>query len=381
MTFWKLTLVEIKHHMKSIIFYIFIIAMLLFYSTQYYNEVTRLQYPSQDSVYASVEAVTDNEKLLLGYKQLYGIFTDEAINKYIPVSKSIKLNDEQLQDLKAFLDQMAPDANVLELQQSDIIISYPEMISYMDSLDHKFGGDTSIGENYRQFLRPMTYDEALIEHQAFTSSPTITDCHARLLYDYMGIFAGIFVVFLSTFSLLRDRHSGSIDFIYSSKVKASTYVAAKFTGLFLCIMGAFACIALLESSIFLYQSITLGIQINAFAFFKYLLLWIAPTVMFSIIFPMFLSILFDNAIVPIVLHSALSLNLVYMNENYGIYGLGRFIIRFNLLDSNLYYQSVQSSIMMNRLFYVFLSLFLLAATSKIWAMRRNQVTTGGIAWK
>ncbi|GEM_PF-4231712 len=157
MIFLNLILKEIKQQFKSVTFYIFIIIVSIFYVTQYNDTVNRLNPPKPDYVYNVIEAKSEDEKLIIGYKTLDGILLDKYVYKYYPISKKVKLSDSKLDEIKAFLNKMSSNDDVLNIKISDINIDYDTMIDYMDSLDESLGGNTILGEKYRSFAREMIW--------------------------------------------------------------------------------------------------------------------------------------------------------------------------------------------------------------------------------
>lgn len=377
MVFLNLTLKEIKLQFRSVTFYVFIIVVLLFYSYQYTEETNRLRPPKSDIVYDKVEVTTKEEKLVLGYKELYGVLKSRDVVKYAPIAKKIRLTDNQIKKLEKFIENMAPNADVMTIEPNDIKIDYETMINFMNNLDIELGGNTILGSKCRQFIRPMTYEEALMDYERQKSDKNITEVYGRILADYLGVSAGLFVVFLSAFSILRDKYYGTQELIYSSSVKAIEYIGAKFTGLFISVMSVFLTIGLIETAIFLFQANKYHIAINAFAFIKYIVIWVAPTVMFVIILPMLISIIVENSILPIVVQLGATLLLLLNTELTGMYDFKRFIIRFNSSKSVDYYKKLVVNIKYNRLFYMVVSILLILITAFIWTVKRNK-KMGGI---
>lgn len=380
MTFLYLILKEIKHQYKSVIFYTFAFVVFMFYVSQYNNEANRLKPPNPNSVYKKVQITSIDGRLVLGYKELYGILKGGYIEKYVPTAKKIKLDDDQMNELQKFIDNMAPNADVLNIEPKDIKIDYESMIDFMNKFDYEFGGNTVLGPKYRQFMRAMTYEEALKDYENQKNNPNTIEIYARNLADYLGVSAGLFVVFLSAFTLLKDKFSGTQDLIYSSNVKAITYIGARFLGLFICVMSVFISIALIEAIITLFQAIMYGVSINLFSYLKYIIIWVAPTVMFCVILPMLLSIISENSIIPIAAQLALVMFLLFNTGLSGDYDFMHFIIRFNGFDSNsaVYYQKFASDIKYNRIFYVGISFLFFLITTFTWSLKRNKAI-GGIS--
>ncbi len=373
MIFLNLIVSEIKYQFRNTTFFVFIIVVVLFYSYQYCEEANRLKPPDPNLVYSTIEATSKEEKLVLGYKELYGSLKSKNVIKYAPIAKKVKLTDKQLQHIEKFIVNMAPNTNVLTIEPKDIKIDYESMIDYMNSLDSELGGNTVLGPKYRQFIRAMTYEESLIEYESQKDDGKITAVYARMLADYLGISAGLFVVFLSSFSLLRDKYWRTQELIFSSNVKSIVYVGAKFIGLFISVMSVFLTIGLIETTIFLFQANMYNATVNFLDFFKYIIAWVAPTVMFGIILPMLIAIIAENSIFAIVVKFCMTLILLFNTELTGQYDFTRFIIRFN---GNNFYQQFASAIKYNRLFYVGISLMLILLTTFIWEVKRNKVMGG-----
>lgn len=373
MFFLNLILKEFKQQLKSIAFYIFIAIALVFYFSQYNGSVNRLVPPKQNSVYSVTKAKTEDEKVVIGYKTLNALLLDEYTYRYIPISKKVKLNDETLNEVKTFLDEISSNKDVLSIKRSDINIDYDTMINFMDSLDEELGGNTTLGEKYRSFFREMTYEEACEEYEKLSNRSDITDGYGRLLSDYLGIVAAMFSVFVCVSSADRDKRDGVEDLVYSSNVNSVAYVLAKAIGVIISIMSVILFIGLAECIVFLNESIKYNIPVNILPLLKYLIIWVGPTVMFVVSLCMLIMMLIQNSIISIIIQVGMAFWCENSTQLIGDYGLSKFIIRFNSIGDIDIYNSCYKYIMYNRAFYFCISLIIIALSAVIWNIRRDKV--------
>ncbi|WP_027633531.1 ABC transporter permease [Clostridium hydrogeniformans] len=390
MVFLNLTLSEIKQQLRSVKFYNFLLLLLIFYLYQYKVDGNRFKPPSSNVEYNKVVITPEAENLVLGYKELHEVLRSKEVIRYLPIAQKVKLSDKQIDNLEEYLDKIAPNIDVSTIKDKDINTNYRSMREYMRNLDEDLGGKTFLGRYYK-FMESMTYEEALIDYERQNSDKNITDIYGRILADYLGVGAGLFVVFFSAFSMIRDKECGTQELIYSSKVRSFEYVGAKFMGMFITAMGVFLILGVIETIIFSFQGEIYNIKINPisfqwnfhyikinpFSFIKYIIGWVAPTVMFTIGLSMLISVVFENAILPIVVQVGATLLLIFNTELTGVYDFTRFIIRFNTVKYGDYYAKFTETIIYNRFFYVGISLLLLLVTSYIWTIKRNR-NIGGV---
>jgi ABC-type transport system involved in multi-copper enzyme maturation permease subunit len=283
--------------------------------------------------------------------------------------KHTRLNDQQKRLLEEAMHTMEP---VIKENRSkeEIAEAYRKLTGQMDDIDRVMGGGTYYGKLFREMnmTRPMNYQEAQADFKTSLKKEGLTNAYGRYFADYMGIAAGFLTVFISGFIFTRDRKYRMHELINSRPVSSLTYVAAKFLAVTLV---AFACIlvpATHATVVFIRISQMYSYQIDYFAFYKYALTWILPTIMFSNAFGMLLSVIFDNGIIPVLAQVSLwstSLNYIVVD-----YSLLRPVIRFNTVGDYYVYQQYKEAIIANRVFYALLSLSLIFLTSLIWSWRR-----------
>ncbi len=191
--------------------------------------------------------------------------------------------------------------------------------------------------------------------------------------DYLGIIAAVFGIFVCVVSAKRDKTYGVEDIVYSSNVNSIIYMVSKAIGLLVSIMAVFLFIGLIETIIFFMESVKYNIPVDLLAIFKYIIVWIGPTVMFEVSLCMLIVVLVENAILPIIIQLGLTFLCLLNTEYLGDYALSKFIIRFNTIDSSNIYNKVSNAITYNRIFYFCISVVICVLTIWVWHMKRNKI--------
>ena len=112
-----------------------------------------------------------------------------------------------------------------------------------------------------------------------------------------------------------------------------------------------------------------GYAIDYFAFYKYSLAWIVPTLAFTVSLGMLVSVVFNSGIPAIPLQfAAWLMSLMPLS---GDYRLSKYIIRFNRVASSDVYARFSPDIAKNRFFFTLVSAVLFALAVYIWSKRRN----------
>jgi hypothetical protein len=110
-------------------------------------------------------------------------------------------------------------------------------------------------------------------------------------------------------------------------------------------------------------------MIDYFAFFKYTLFWIAPTVMFTSGVGALISIIFGNGVAAIPVQFMLWMNSLMPLR--GDYGLTKLVIRFNTAGAYEEYIGWVHNIGINRIFYVLISAGLVLIGTWVWSLKRG----------
>ncbi|MEO3945463.1 ABC transporter permease [Gorillibacterium sp. CAU 1737] len=283
-------------------------------------------------------------------------------------------------DKKAMKEAIASFQEILKAPESH---TSEEVKQVAADLDHKLGGWTNYMRDGMSFAAPiMTYEEAMeqfkyeeAEYLKRVNDGEVYTGMARLFCDYMGITAGIFPVFLAAFALGRDRTSRMHELIASRRVRAWTYVGARFAAhallisliyLLLSVLAAWETAAALEGEGAFWKALPIFLQYGAG--------WLLPTVWATTAFGMLVYALFGNGLVAIPLQIAwwLASALPLMGD----YRLFKLFIRFNTPTEAETYHHFAGQILANRIFYVLFAFLMVEAAALLWERRRSSGVSG-----
>ena len=219
-------------------------------------------------------------------------------------------------------------------------------------------------------MSEMTYEEALEEYNQTINQDKVTGGFARLFCDYMGLALGLYPVFLVVIIWMKDRMSNATELIYSRKISSTKLVLSRYlAGITMVLIPVL--LLSIESLVPLISfGAKNGIQIDCFAYIKYIVWWLLPEVMVVCAIGMFFTLLTDSPI-------AIVLQFLWWMVDKGATGLSgdtkltTLMIRHNTLRG---YETIQEGlqiICMNRLLmagigilFVILSIWVLTSKRK-----------------
>ena len=188
-------------------------------------------------------------------------------------------------------------------------------------------------------MSEMNYEEALKEYNQTINQDKVTGGFARLFCDYMGLALGLYPVFLVVIIWMKDRMSNVI----SIKLVLSRYLAVITMVLIPVLLLSLESLVRLMSF-----GAKNGIQVDCFAYIKYIVWWLLPEVMLVCAIGMFFTLLTDSLI-------AIVFQFLWWMVDKGITGLSgdtkltTLMIRHNTLRGYEIIQKDLQIIFMNRL--------------------------------
>lgn len=224
-------------------------------------------------------------------------------------------------------------------------------------------------------MEEMTYEEAEKEFEAMLEEDRLTGGFARLFCDTMSGVIRILPVFPVVFLWLKDIITGSKEILYGKKISSFRIIVSRYLAGVILILVPVILLSF-ESLIplikFAFQN---NYNIDYFAYLKYIICWILPTVMIVAISGTFFTILTDSP-------AAILIHLVWWVIDRGITDLTggttllTLMIRHNTLRETEVIKEQSNMILTNRLFYVILSCLLLVLTVFVFEKKRR----GRFAW-
>ncbi|WP_077369083.1 ABC transporter permease [Anaerosalibacter sp. Marseille-P3206] len=231
-----------------------------------------------------------------------------------------------------------------------------------------------IGDLKRDWVKPISPRtdtkavEEKKEYEAILKEDKVTNSYARLFADYIGIGLGFFMVFVTAFTLVRDKRYGSNELIYTREVSSLKYVGGKYLADVITALIIVLVVAGHATWLFHGFSKLTGDSISYTAFYKYTILWILPTIMFVASLSYVLQVVFDNGIVPIIIQFIYWMYSIDIHNNQ----ITKYIIRFNEIAPYSQFQPLEHTIFVNRIFYTLLSIVLLFVAVKLWDRKRGK---------
>ena len=408
---------ECKKILTSIIYLIFIGTMVLFHVTQFgdivgynisqanssseYNPSNPLMIPpngleNYGSTYAEIpEQVMPNviRNLVIEY------VSNEYHTYPIAFEKIVRLSEDKQQIIKSLIEDITglsvQDAlykiNEKTIQSHGVLqnyISYEGVItinvSYEDFKEKMTeinkllgGGSTYTLNNFKYYGRtPLTYEDKLNEYADLINEDKITGSYARYFCDYMGIVAALFSIFVPVAFLMRDRRAKANEVIYSRKISTLKLLSSRYLALILMMLIPFILLSLFP----LVQLMTFGakhnLPVDIFAFVRYIMVWIFPTILTTTSVAFFFTILTDTPI-AILIQFIWSFICLSSTELIGGYGLG-IVIRHNGIGDFQIYKDGIREIFLNRISYSCFAMIILLISMLIYEQkRRGRFDSGG----
>ena len=216
----------------------------------------------------------------------------------------------------------------------------------------------------------MDYEEAVDEYHTTIYDDKVTIAFARLFCDYLSRTLGLYPVFLAVAMWMRDRRCRMQELINVKAIGTAKLIIVRYLALLAAVLLPVFLLSL-ESLIPLVEfSVETGIEIDLFAFAKYILWWLLPTSMIVLALGMFLTILTRTPVAVIV-----QLVWWFMDSSFtelsGDTGLFTLMIRHNLLNGSELIRQDLGIIWMNRGIMAGVAVLLVLLSIVIYDMKRG----------
>jgi ABC-2 type transport system permease protein len=410
---WILFLKECKQMLKCLTYYVVLLCIILMYTTQLGTEkiINKPVAGQQDYGYAPSEDVTvimNSTIMLLAREYQYNTYATYPIGFYKEVTLS-KAKQEEIGDVlsavtgidrdkidtrikdyledKYFVSSNGDEVtyNVTtegevespEVDDSEIRLEVAPRLTYehftilMAKVNKLLGGGSSYAKDKLQgnAYVPQTYEQALEQYNEIIEKDLLTGAYARLFCDYLGIVLAILPIFLAVTRGLRDRRARAEEIIYSRKASSLQIVMSRYFAMVIMLLIPVLMLGVFTEIGFISSGLKEGITVDYFAYPKYILAWLLPTIMITTSVGVFLTELTDTAIAIIVqgfwwfislltgrLFGNCGWNLIPRHNRTGYYGV---------------FREYLGQFVMNRITYTVVALLILIASVLIYEMKRK----------
>ena len=216
----------------------------------------------------------------------------------------------------------------------------------------------------------MTYDEAINEYNKTIYDDKVSIAFARLFCDYMTRVLGLYPIFIVVVFWLKDRRNKMNELINSKQIETVKLITVRTLAILTAVILPVIILSF-ESLIPLMEySAETGIAIDAFAFIKYILWWLLPTVIVVTGLGTFLTILISMPI-------AILVQFIWWFIDSAITGLSgdtrlyTLMIRHNSLNGAELIQRDFNIIWLNRGLMMFVSIVLIYLSIVIYNKKRG----------
>ena len=425
---------ECKALSKSIVYLIFVIIMILFYSTQFEPEVTGDIRAATGNMTAQEEErakqvgfgplvkPSNLEGKDLGYRSAMipemimpnataSLVREWSLNEYSAYpagfAKISRFSDSEqdkvagivqeitgihIDEVREIINDAVADGKIEPIPNIDwaqlgeqidysklipIVVDFDSFKEKMTTVDKMTGGGSSYAEyNLEKFaFKAVTPEDLIADYESLTIDDKITRAYARLFCDYMGIVICLLGVFVPVAFMLRERRSRMEELIYPRTISSLKLIGTKFlaivTMMFVPVL-LLSCVPLVHIASF---ASDYGYSIDYFAFITYSFAWILPSLLVVVGVGFALTILTDTPI-GILVQSIWSFSLLFMSTGANLASLAgksgfSLLIRFNTAGDRELFIEQFTAMIINRVSFAILGLVLIAISIALFEMKRK----------
>ncbi len=415
---------ECKLIARSIIYFVFIAVMILFYISQLgnyagvdikqvqdnaaYSYSNPLMEPPIDAEFYGTKQAEIPEQIMPS--AILSLVQEYLANKYttypLGFYKNVKLNEKDQLKVANKIEELTnarPEELVNSLEEFaklrsnaylsgteppkaeefvSIFVTYDVFKEKMAEIDQILGGGSQYSSEWllKNGRVPLTYEEKLTNYTAFIREDQITGAYARLFCDYMGIVISLFSIFVPVAFLMRDRRANMNELLYSRKKGSASLVFLRYGAVVFMMLLPFLLLSIIPTVQLVQYGASMDLSVDAFAFLKYILSWLLPTLMTTTAIGFIFTILTDTPIaiaIQLLWGYFFDLMLSFQRMQGGNYGF-ELVIRHNILGNLQEVKDGMNALVINRSFYVIVSLVLIVISSLIYDQkRRGRLDFGG----
>lgn len=394
---------EIKQILRSLVYYLYILILALFLSTQLKDsdwvKDTAKPTPGQESY--GLKASGD-EQAVMG-QTLADLVTEvdrETFATYpLGFYKGVTPGEEELQDLKKIVENCTGKSWDRLMEEQEAYYAQFDMQDTASSVkaSQMYTVDPREGLTYGQFKKemekvvsiigkgsdyeekkfesgaavPMTYEEALEEYQVMCESDKITGAYMRLFCDYAGIMLAFLPMFLGVTRCLRDKRAQAVQVIHARSASSVSIVLSRYLAN---VFMAFVPVVILGFFLqlpYCYHAYTLGIRPDYFAFLTYPVVWLLPEIMVVMAVAFLLTELSDKIFAIFIQIFWGLASIMSVSTLTGDFG-GHLVCRWNTVGETTSYLAQKQELYLNRGLYAVAAVVLTVLCIGVYEKKRRE---------
>lgn len=394
---------ECKQILKSLVYYLYILILALFLSTQLKDSDwvtdTKKPQPGQES-YGMKES--HDEREIMGHT-LAGLVSEvesESFATYpLAFYKEVTPTEDELKVIKKIVENctgkswdtlrkeeaeyyaqfdMSDMASSIQASQMYRVepkedLTYARFKEEMGKVVKIIGKGSAYEEqNFESGVAvPMTYEEALEEYKAMCKNDKITGAYMRLFCDYAGIMLALLPMFLGVTRCLRDKRADAVQVIHAKSASSATIILSRYLAN---VFMAFVPVVLIGFFLqlpYCYHANTLGIRPDYLAFLTYPVIWLLPEIMMVLALAFFLTEISDKifgVFVQIFWYMASVMSATTLVGDFG----GHLVLRWNTVGETGRYLAQRQELYLNRGIYTIAAVLLMVLCIAVYEKKRKE---------
>lgn len=403
--FGTLFIKECKQILKSLVYYIYVIVLILFLTSQMSEVgVENLKKPEKGLDYYGPDISTDETDIM--ERTLADLLQETCNNSYAtyPMAfyKGVVLNDTQLEEVKGIIEKFSgKDWDVLvqemiehyqkyeqtsydEVMRATVEdriklkpeVTYEEFCGKMERVCALIGkGSAYEREKFEAGVDvACDYETALEEYTAICEKDRVTGAYMRLFCDFAGIILGFLPIFLGVTRCLRDKRSQVSHVVYARTANAGVIIGSRYLANVCMAFLPVVLVSFVHQLPWQYHAKTLGVSADIFAFLKYDVIWLLPEIMFVFAVSFLITEMTENVIAVFIQVFWALLSMFTAKSLLGAFGL-KLLVRWNVLGAPVLFEQQKNQLYINRGFYFGLAVVVLIVTCLVYEKKRREGET------
>lgn len=309
-----LFLKECRKIAKSLVYYVYLAAFVLFITGQmgdveWADQLSEPQPGQEDYGYG----YSSDERMVM-LSGLETLLRELMANRFATYPfgfyRAVTLNEEELEAVKCAMqqctgmefEQMVEENNAygMEIYRMETEgggaeypeaekwriplredLSYEEFVQVMANVCEIVGSGSYYEKSRyeRGGIVALTYEDALANYRELCEEDRVSGAQMRLFCDYACVFLAFLPIFVGVSVCLKDKRAKAAELIRSRSVSGGALIGCRYlANVVMCFVPVLLC-ALLMQMPCVYAAGRAGIQADILAFAKYSFLWLLPVIM------------------------------------------------------------------------------------------------------
>ena len=295
----------------------------------------------------------------------------DIMNGYIPVNDNEK---EQLA-LSTIYKNLVEELDVEPNEAKEVIKEYKQGISiddFANYLDESYGYKSAEYAFYDANMKQATIEEANNYVREKLGEENYTEWFSKKFVDYFGVCLIFFMIALFPILYMKDCKRDIYELIHTKSISSIKYIGGKAIAGFLAMIPVILVITLFYNFLAMKISYKWGFNSSMFDIFKYVIIFILPSVVMALAIHSLVTVIFKNPLptIPImilyILYSNIGAEILEGNIHYKTHPLSIFI-RF----PEIFFETkISLGMYINQISLLIVSILIFMIATVVWKRRR-----------